>query len=597
MQEYYQKNNNKQLTFMDFCAGIGGGKLALDNLGMRCVGFSEIDKNAENTYRLLFGKKEKNFGDLTKINSDKLPDFDIMVAGFPCQAFSILGKRKGINDNVQQKGQIIFYLIEFLIAKDVKFFIFENVKGLISNNNGLTLNIILDSLNEAGYVVKWRLLNSIDYGVVQMRERIYFVGVKKELLGSNDFDFTFPSKNPKQSNITDFLVDDSELNFDEKQQSYNTFQRYLNNKYNKNKFSIQKLLNEEYLVIDTRQSDLRLYRNKVPTLRLGRHGILYVKNAKFRKLSGYESLLLQGFDKELAQRAKNNILDAQLLKQAGNAMTVNTVQAIANKMLEFINNLDIKSMNKKQRLGSKTAKDGFKNEQFVVECFNNWENNLYAKKWLKVMDYNLEDIEYVEAHKIKGSYKTDVQVKIRILIKLKNLVDIQNIQVKLVSNSPGFNQIDKRWVETYQELWNIPKNVVEILKHFTGELEPYIDSPRDNRRMYINELSNKDQQALFSFLNDNKTLIVNDILKGRGKFSAEWMLVIIIEKESEQIINWTLKPINIVLNYFGNGNIKISPKGSINIGKITMQRKGGDGGRPSANMLQFKIDPSKLIQA
>jgi DNA-cytosine methyltransferase len=581
-----------KLTFMDFCAGIGGGRLALDNLGMQCVGFSEIDKNAEKTYRLLFDDKSKNFGDLTKINADKLPDFDVMVAGFPCQAFSIIGQRKGINDKVNKKGEIIFHLIEFLIAKSVKFFIFENVKGLINHDKGQTLKIILDELDKAGYYVKWKLLNSLDYGVAQMRERIYFVGIQKEILGDKEFNFNFPKKQ-KKSNIQAFLCDDNELSFDDKQQTFQTFKKYLINKYNKGKFNISELLNEEYLVIDTRQSDLRKYYNRVPTLRLGRHGILYVRNGKFRKLSGYESLLLQGFGKDKAQKAKDNIGDMYLLKQAGNAMTVSTVQTVANQVLEFINNSGIKNMDDKQRLGSKTAKDGFKNEYFVIDCFNDWKNNHYAQEWLKAMDYHLEDIETVEARKIAGSYKSDVQVEIIILIKLKHLSDIQNLQVKLVSNESGFNQIDKRWVETYQELWKIPSNVVRILKHFTGELEPYGQNTRDSRRMFIDELSQQDQEALFGFLKNNQTLIINDILKGRGKFSAEWMLVIIKDKEP---IKWVLKPINEVLNFFGNGEIKISPKGSISIGKITMQRKGGDNGRPSANMLQFKINPTKLLE-
>lgn len=588
-----EKINTKQLTFMDFCAGVGGGRLALDNLDMQCVGFSEIDKNAEKTYRLLFNDKSRNFGDLTKINADKLPDFDVMIAGFPCQAFSVLGKRKGIDDKVQKKGEIIFHLIEFLIAKSVKFFIFENVKGLIGHDNGLTLKIILDELDKAGYSVKWKMLNSLDYGVPQMRERVYFVGVQKELLNGNDFNFNFPEKLTKKSNVTDFLIDDVELNFDDKQQTYKTFQRYLENKYNKGIFNISELLKEENLIIDTRQSDLRKYYNRVPTLRLGRHGILYVKNGKFRKLSGYESFLLQGFDKEKAKKAKDNILDMHLLKQAGNAMTVSTVQSIASKVLEFINSLGIDGMNKKQKTGSKTAKDGFKNEYFVVDCFNDWRNNTYAQEWLKAMDYHLTEVEHVKAHKVKGSYKADVQVKIEIEIKLKHLVDVQNLQVKLVSTKSGFNQIDKRWIETYQELWDIPDNVVKILKYFTGELLPYKNDTKDSRRMTILELKTEEQKKLLDFLIDNKTLIISDILKGRGKFSAEWMLVIV--KENDLIKDWALKPINIVLNYYGNGNVKISPKGSINIGNILMQRKGGDGGRPSANMLQFKIDPTKLL--
>ncbi len=162
-----------------------------------------------------------------------------------------------------------------------------------------------------------------------------------------------------------------------------------------------------------------------------------------------------------------------------------------------------------------------------------------------------------------------------------------------MSTKSGFNQIDKRWIETYQELWDIPDNVVKILKYFTGEPPPYKNDTKDSRRMTILELKTEERKKLLDFLSDNKTLIISDILKGRGKFSAEWMLVIV--KENDLIKDWALKPINIVLNYYGNGNVKISPKGSINIGNILMQRKGGDGGRPSANMLQFKIDPTKLL--
>ena len=113
--------------------------------------------------------------------------------------------------------------------------------------------------------------------------------------------------------------------------------KYLENKYNRGKFSVEKLLKEDFLVIDTRQSDLRLYRGKVPTLRTGRHGILYVRDGKFRKLSGYESLLLQGFPKDLSEKVKGKIADVYLLSQAGNAMTVNVVEAFGKSLLDFIN--------------------------------------------------------------------------------------------------------------------------------------------------------------------------------------------------------------------------------------------------------------------
>jgi len=327
--------NNQNLTFIDFCAGIGGGRLAFENLGLQCLGFSEIDKNAEKTYRLFHGEKEKNYGDLTKINTDELQDFDVMVGGFPCQTFSVIGQRKGIKD---KRGEIIFYLINIMKKNKIKFFLLENVKGLVNHDKGRSLKIILETLDEAGYYVEWKVLSSINYGVPQMRERVYFVGIKKDLL-NNNAKFSFPNSTVQTANVEDFLIDDNEFAFDKEQQAYKTFLKYLNNKYNQNKYSIKKLLENEYLILDTRQSDLRLYYNKVPTLRLGRHGILYVKNGKFRKLSGYESLLLQGFPKKLAQKTKENIAEAHILRQAGNAMTVNTVQSIAKKMLDFIKHL------------------------------------------------------------------------------------------------------------------------------------------------------------------------------------------------------------------------------------------------------------------
>ena len=317
--------------FIDFCAGIGGGRLGLEKVGMECIGFSEINRNAEKTYKLFFGDEEKNYGDLTKIKPDTLPDFDLMIAGFPCQTFSVIGRREGMKDH---RGQIIFSLIDIMLAKNLKYFILENVKGLLNHDRGQTFKIILEELDKAGYKVFWKLISSLNFGVPHMRERIYFVGVRKDLVDENK-KFIFPTQIQPQP-LNKYLIDEDELEFSEKKRTYDTFLKYLDNKYNKNKFTIEKLLNEEFLVVDTRQSDLRLYRKRVPTLRTGRHGILYVRNGKFRKLSGFESLLLQGFPKDLSEKAKGKIQNAYLLSQAGNAMTVNVVESFGNSLLNYI---------------------------------------------------------------------------------------------------------------------------------------------------------------------------------------------------------------------------------------------------------------------
>ncbi|MDR0832290.1 MAG: DNA (cytosine-5-)-methyltransferase [Bacillales bacterium] len=162
--------------FMDFCAGIGAGRLGLEKAGAKCVGYCEILNNSIKTYTTIHDtKNENNFEDLTKVNINDLPDFDIMIAGFPCQTFSVMGQRKGFDD---ERGQIIYHLIEILKGKNVPYFILENVKGLVNHDKGRTINIIVQTLENAGYSVGYKVLNSVEYGVPQMRERVYFVGIR-----------------------------------------------------------------------------------------------------------------------------------------------------------------------------------------------------------------------------------------------------------------------------------------------------------------------------------------------------------------------------------------------------------------------------------
>lgn len=242
--------------------------------------------------------------------------------------------------------------------------------------------------------------------------------------------------------------------------------------------------------------------------------------------------------------------------------------------------------------GSKTAKGGFKNEKDVINRFNKWQEDETAQEWLAAMGYKIDDIEYVKAAKVRGSYKADIQVRVRIIIKLKSQEDLQNLQVKLVSNPQGFNQIDKRWIKKYVELWDIPEDIEKILKMFTGEIAPTKKNLKDPRRMLLSEMDIDHQNRLVKFFEDNRILIISDLLKGRGEFSADWVLVI-VKCDSES--KWILKSINEVMNLFGSGEVRITNQGSLKIGKIGMQRKGGDGGRESANMLQFKINPVELF--
>lgn len=317
------------LNFIDFCSGIGGGRLGLERNGFKCLGFSEIDKEAIRTYKAFFDTKDEcEFGDLTQICPENLPDFDLLISGFPCQTFSIVGKREGLKD--EKKGQIIFYLAEILRVKKPKFFILENVKGILNHDKGRTIKVVLEILKDCGYVVDFRLLNSLDFGLPHARQRVYFVGIREAFDKKSSFFDTFTNKN--FSNLKDFLTPVDKNKFDKENP---TFKKYLNNKYNKNRVNLDEILSKNFLVVDTRQSDLRTFENKIPTLRRDRQGLLYVFENELYKISAIEALRLQGFG--ILQNLEDKILDLkpnEILKQCGNAMSVNVVEWIGLGILK-----------------------------------------------------------------------------------------------------------------------------------------------------------------------------------------------------------------------------------------------------------------------
>ena len=166
--------NNTPLRVFSMFTGIGGFEVGLtnSNLAYEMVGFSEVDKYAIQIYNKHF-KGIKNYGDATTINETELPNFDLLVGGFPCQAFSVAGKRKGFNDT---RGTLFFDIARILRHKKPKHFILENVKGLFSHDSGRTLQTIFRVLSDLGYEYQWEVLNSKNFGVPQNRERVYIIG-------------------------------------------------------------------------------------------------------------------------------------------------------------------------------------------------------------------------------------------------------------------------------------------------------------------------------------------------------------------------------------------------------------------------------------
>lgn len=166
-------------TFFDFCSGIGAGRLGLEQCGLTCVGHSDTSHLADTTYRLLHGANaDKNYGNLKRLNGQNLPQYDVLIAGFPCQTFSVIGRQEGFRDD---RGQIIFHLSRLLRESRPKCFILENVKGLVTHDGGKTIKTILNELNASGYVTSYRVISSLDCGVPQNRQRVYFVGFDRSL--------------------------------------------------------------------------------------------------------------------------------------------------------------------------------------------------------------------------------------------------------------------------------------------------------------------------------------------------------------------------------------------------------------------------------
>nr|WP_315151814.1 DNA cytosine methyltransferase [uncultured Flavobacterium sp.] len=325
---------NYSFKFIDLFAGIGGFRMAMQNLGGKCVFTSEWDENAKKTYRANFG--ETPFGDITKESTKNyIPDnFDVLCAGFPCQAFSIAGKRGGFEDT---RGTLFFDVAEIIKNRKPKAIFLENVKGLRSHDKGKTLETILNVLrNDLGYFVpEPQIINAKEFGVPQNRERIYIVGFRKDL-EINSFEYPDPFeekvffKSVKEKKVvpTKYYLSTQYL-----QTLINHKERHAG-KGNGFGFAIIKddeisnsilvggMGRERNLVIDNRIIDF------TPTTHIKGE----VNREGIRKMTPREWARLQGFPDNFIIP----VADASAYKQFGNSVAVPAIQATAEKIIELI---------------------------------------------------------------------------------------------------------------------------------------------------------------------------------------------------------------------------------------------------------------------
>ena len=358
---------NSTLKHLELFAGIGGFREAIDlfcndnNINAKCVGFSELDKYALNTYKSNFDiSNELDIGDIKEFTSNienikKIEDFDLLTGGFPCQPFSMMGAKKGFSDN---RGNVFYSIVDILRIKQPKYVLLENVRNLRNHDKGNTILEIYRSLQEdAGYIVFDDVFNTVDFGLPQTRRRLFIFAVRKDLITKGE-EINFSSSSikdmfTKSINSTSLKRYESVLDGileDKVDDKYYLSERIKptilanGSKNFKSKSEINQLIARPLTATmvkmhracqDNYYSDNFLsckdpkdyLKNKIPKIEEVKH--------KIRKLTPLEAFRLQGFEDKFCQNAQlAGVSNHQLYKQAGNAVSVNTVYSILHSLFQ-----------------------------------------------------------------------------------------------------------------------------------------------------------------------------------------------------------------------------------------------------------------------
>lgn len=318
----------KKIKTISLFSGVGGIDIAFNNHGFEIVYANDFDEKAVQTYNLNFENK-CILDDITKVDESLLPDCDCLIGGFPCQAFSIAGYRKGFDDT---RGTLFFDVARILKEKHPRIIFLENVKNLLSHDKGNTFKIILKTLEELGYYVKSKVLNACEYGnTPQNRERIYIVGFLSKKAYDN---FTFPEK----IKLTQTIFDCADFENRVKEKYYYTYE-----KYQKIVKAFENFSNEN-TIYQWRRHYVRENKNGLcPTLTAnmgtGGHNVPLIKTKYgLRKLTPKECFNFQGFPKNF--QLPNDLSDASLYKQAGNSVCVKVIDRIVRQICIAIENSD-----------------------------------------------------------------------------------------------------------------------------------------------------------------------------------------------------------------------------------------------------------------
>ncbi len=312
----YKKEKAKcRFKYIDLFAGIGGIRIPFQEMGGKCVFTSEWDSYAVKTYTTNFGGEV--YGDITKIESEQIPDFDVLLGGFPCQPFSQAGLHKGFSDT---RGTLFFEIERIIKDKRPKAFLLENVKQLVGHDHGNTFAVIIEHLKALNYSVDYKVLAAKDFGLPQIRERIYIVGFDKEYYEiGNDYHFEFPKPPCTPTRVGDILQEEVSPKYTISDKLWEGHQlRKRNNKSSGKGFGYS-LFNADSPYTSTISA--RYYKD-------GSEALIEQEGKNPRKLTPRECARLQGFPEEYIIP----VSDCRAYKQFGNSVAVPVIRAIAKEM-------------------------------------------------------------------------------------------------------------------------------------------------------------------------------------------------------------------------------------------------------------------------
>ena len=315
----------KMLRCASLFAGVGGIDKGFENAGIfKMVYANEIDPYPAETYEMNFNLKV-DCRDIHNVKADEIPDFDVLLAGFPCQAFSVAGYRKGFDDE-KGRGVLFFEIIRIIKEKKPEIVFLENVKNLVGHDKGNTFSVIMNELKKEKYFIKFSVLNAMEYGnIPQNRERIYIVAFKDKV---KYYKFNFPMPVKLTTKLSDIIDFDSKK--DEKY--YYTKGKYKGEIYEK----LVEAMDDDNAIYQWRRKYVRKNKNGVvPTLTAnqgeGGHNVCIIKTKNgIRKMTPHECFNTQGFPKSFKLPA--NMSDARLYKQAGNSVCVSVINRIAEEI-------------------------------------------------------------------------------------------------------------------------------------------------------------------------------------------------------------------------------------------------------------------------